>query len=55
MAPANPKTHKDMAVSRVPRELAKRIEEDARMQFMSASDVMRRILLQHYGLLKKSA
>lgn len=55
MAKANPKTHKDMAVSRVPITLAKRIETDARNQAMSASDIVRRILLQHYGLLKQSA
>ncbi len=55
MAKANPKTHKDMAVSRVPVTLAKLIEQDAKVNALSASDIIRRILLRHYGLLKDAA
>lgn len=55
MSKANPKTHKDMAVSRVPIMLAKRIEADARAQALSTSDVVRQILLRHYGFLKQEA
>jgi hypothetical protein len=51
MVAANSKTHKDMSVSRVPLVLVKKIEHDAKREHLSESDVMRRALLRHYGLL----
>lgn len=54
MSKANSKTHKDMAVSRVPVLLAKRLEQDAKGAYTSTSNIIRRILLDHYGLLKKA-
>ena len=51
MAPANIKTHKDLSLSRVPKELVNYIEKDAKRERLSNSDVIRRILLKHYGML----
>jgi hypothetical protein len=51
MAPANPRTHKDMSLSRVPLALVRRIEEDARREHLSESDIVRGILLRHYDLI----
>lgn len=55
MAPANPKTHKDLSLSRVPKDLHKLITEDAKRERLSQSDIIRRILLRHYGMLNGNA
>lgn len=51
MAPANTKTHKDLSLSRVPKELVHHIEKDAKRERLSHSDVIRRILMRYYGML----
>ena len=51
MAPANTKTTKDLSLSRVPKVLVNRILQEAKREGLSQSDIIRRILLRHYGLL----
>jgi hypothetical protein len=51
MAQANPKTHKDMSISRVPLILVQRLEQEAQREHLSTSDIIRGVLLRHYGLI----
>lgn len=36
---------------RVQKDLLKKIEQDAKTETLSTSDIIRRILMRHYGLL----
>lgn len=53
MAKADPEIHKDLTITRVPLSVAKKLEEDAEKGDVSKSHIVRRILRQYYGLLKK--